>query len=263
MADAPLRSPRVLWPLAVLGFALVAIPVVGLLWRIEWSSLPSELTRSGVLGALRLSLVCSVSAAMLSMLLGFPAAWVLARTRLPGRSLWRAIVLLPLVLPPVVGGVALLGAFSRRGMLGGWLFDATGVQLTFSTTGAIVAQTFVALPFFVLTVEGGLRQLGTTDDEAAATLGASPWYRLRHVTLPLLRPSLIAGAVLAWARALGEFGATLTFAGNVAGRTRTLPLAVYLELDGRPQAAYAMSFVLLVVSVAVLVGMRSRWLGQL
>jgi molybdate transport system permease protein len=179
-----------------------------------------------------------------------------------GRSLVRGLVLLPLVLPPVVGGVALLSAFSRRGLVGSYLYDWFGVQLTFSTAGAILAETFVALPFFVITAEAGLRSVDRRLEDVASTLGASPARVRREVTLPLVAPSLVAGAVLAWARALGEFGATITFAGNVAGRTQTLPLAVYLQLDSNPEVAVALSLVLLAVSLVVIVALRERWLTR-
>ncbi|MCU1358590.1 MAG: molybdenum transporter permease subunit [Acidimicrobiales bacterium] len=193
---------------------------------------------------------------------GTPLAWVLARTEIPGRSLLRGLVLLPMVLPPVVGGVALLSAFSRRSLIGTWLFDAFGLQLTFTTAGAIVAETFVAMPFFVITVEGALRGMDQRFEQVAGTLGAGRVTVFRRVTLPLIAPSLAAGTVLAWARALGEFGATITFAGNVAGRTRTLPLAVYLQLEGDRDSAIALSLVLLAVSLVVLVALRDRWLAR-
>jgi len=194
-----------------------------------------------------------------SILFGTPLAWVLARTEMPGRSVLRALVLLPMVLPPVVGGVALLSAFSLRSPIGGWLHDVADIQLTFSSAGVVMAETFVAMPFFVITVEGALRSMDTRFEEAAATLGADRATVFRRVTIPMIGPSMMAGAVLAWARALGEFGATITFAGNIAGRTRTLPLAVYLELESDPQAAVALSLVLLGVSLVVLVALRDRW----
>jgi molybdate transport system permease protein len=238
-----------------------ALPLVGLLQRADWSTIWSDLTTPEAREALRLSLVCSLSATALSVLFGTPLAWVLARTHVPGRPLVRGLVLLPMVLPPVVGGVALLSAFSLRSPLGGWLHDTLGVQLTFTTTGAVMAETFVAMPFYVITVEGALRGIDQRYEDAAASLGAGRFTVFRRVTLPLIAPSAAAGAVLAWARALGEFGATITFAGNVAGRTRTLPLAVYLELESDQDAAIALSLVLLVVSLVVLVSLRDRWLG--
>jgi molybdate transport system permease protein len=248
--------------LAVVAVALFALPLVGLLQRASWATLGPDLATPEARDALRLSLVCSLSATALSVVLGLPLAWVLARIRFPGRPFVRALVLLPLVLPPVVGGVALLAAFSRRGIVGGYLYDWFGIQLTFTTAGAILAETFVALPFFVITVEAALRLMDRRYEEAAATLGAGRWTAFRRVTLPMIAPAVVAGAVLAWARALGEFGATITFAGNIVGRTQTLPLAVYQTLDSRPDVAIALSVVLLAVSLIVLVSLRDRWLAR-
>jgi molybdate transport system permease protein len=180
----------------------------------------------------------------------------------PGRRFVRALVLLPMVLPPVVGGVALLGAYGKsNGLLGGALDSVFGIQLTYSLWGVIIAEAFVALPFLVLALEGGLRSIDTKYEEAAAVMGATDFTRFMRVTLPLLKPSLVAGLMLAWARALGEFGATITFAGNIQGRTQTAPLAVYTMLESNPEGAYALSFLLVAVSVAVLVGLRDRWIG--
>lgn len=247
----------------VLALGLLALPLLGLLERVAWSRLFEDLSTPAALSALRLSLLCSLGATVLSVVLGLPVAWALARWRFPGRAAVRALVLVPLVLPPVVGGVALLSAFGRNGLVGRYLFDWFGVQLTFSTFGAILAGTFVALPFFVLTAEVGLRGIDRRCEEVATTLGAGMRSTLGRVTLPMLAPSLAAGAVLAWARALGEFGATITFAGNIEGRTRTLPLAVYLLLDTDPEVAIALSVVLLVLSLAVIVALRDRWTGGL
>jgi molybdate transport system permease protein len=166
-----------------------------------------------------------------------------------------------MVLPPVVGGIALLYAFSRRGFVGESLYDWFGLQLTFSPLGVVLAETFVAMPFLVVTVEAGLRSMDRRYEDAAATLGAGRWTVFRRVTLPLIAPSLMAGAALSWARALGEFGATITFAGNIQGRTQTAPLAVYLLLDTQPGVAIALSLVLLAVSVTVLALLRDRWFG--
>ncbi len=244
---------------AALAVAFFVLPLVGLLWRVPWTDLPELLGRPVVRDALLLSLVSSLAAALLSAVLGIPLAWMLARVQLPGRSVVRAIVTLPMVLPPVVGGAALLFAFGRRGLVGSGLEEATGLLLPFSTIGVIIANTFVALPFLVVTVEGGLRNLDPRYEAAAASLGASPFDVFRRVTLPMIRPSLVAGIVLAWARALGEFGATITFAGNLQGRTQTLPLAVFVALESDRDEAVAMSLVLVVISVAVLVGLRDRW----
>ena len=252
------------WPLAApaaVAVAFLVLPLIGLLVRAPWSKLAQVLAESAVLDALRLSLVCATSATALSLVFGVPLAWVLARARFPGRGLLRALVTLPLVLPPVVGGVALLLAFGRRGIVGQYLDAWFGFTLPFTTLGVVVAETFVAMPFLIVTVEGAFRSSDRGFEEAATTLGASRLTVFRRVTLPLIRPSLIAGAVLCWARALGEFGATITFAGNFPGRTQTMPIAVYLALERDPDAAIALSLVLLVVSVAVLVGMRDRWLN--
>ncbi len=246
--------------LAGLGAAFFALPLLGLLQRAAWSDVARDLGSPEARAALALSLECSLWATGLAAVLGVPLAWVLARGRFRGRSLLRALVLLPMVLPPVVGGVALLYAFGRTdGLVGPWLYDTVGVQLTFSKTGVVLAEAFVAMPFLVLTVESGWRALDARYEDAAATLGAGRWTTFRRVSLRLLAPSLAAGAALAWARALGEFGATITFAGNVEGRTRTTPLAVYLLLETRPGAAVALSLVLLAVSVVVLVALRDRW----
>lgn len=255
------RPSAVVVVLAALTVAFFALPLVSLAGRARWSTLWADLTTPEARQALWLSAACSLSAAGLSVLLGTPLAWTLARVRFPGRSVVRGVVLLPLVLPPVVGGVALLAAFSRRAPVGAWLDDVLGVQLTFTTAGAVMAATFVALPFYVITVESALRGTDRRVEEAAASLGAGRLTVLRRVTLPTIAPSMAAGVVLAWARALGEFGATITFAGNVAGRTRTLPLAVYLALEADQQAAIALSLVLLGGSLAVLVALRDRWLG--
>ncbi len=252
-------------PAAVLVFAGVALlflvlPVIGLLERAPWSGLAHQLTAHDVRTAVGLSLLTSACAAALALLLGAPLAWVLARVEFPGKAAVRAIALLPLVLPPVVGGVALLLALGRNGFVGSWLAHL-GIALPFTTAGAVVAELFVALPFAVITVEAGVRALDERLEEAAATLGAGPYLTLRRVVLPALAPSLGAAAALCWARALGEFGATITFAGNLPGRTQTLPLAVYLELQSRPGVAVLLSLILLALSIAVLFLMRGRWLA--
>ena len=248
--------------LAVGAVALVVLPLAGLLQRAPWSSLAGELRADDAVRALRLSLVTSLAALAVSVALGLPLAWVLARRSFPGRSLVRAVVTLPMVLPPVVGGIALLYAFGRRGIAGRILYDLTGWRLVFDTSGVIVAQTFVSMPFLIVTAEAAFRTLDRRAEEAAATLGAGPAYRFRRVTLPAVAPALVAGAALTWARALGEFGATITFAGNLPGTTQTTPLLVYLAIEsGREGTALALSLALLGVSLAVLIGLRDRWLG--
>lgn len=264
-SPAPRRRTVVAPPafivLAAAGAAFFIIPLVGLLLRTPWGSAWRLLTSPEAVAALRLSLLASLSATAIALLLGVPLAWIYARVSFPGRALLRALTVLPMVLPPVVGGVALLFAFGRRGLVGGWLADGLGIHLPFTTAGAILAETFVAMPFLVITVEAALRSMDTRYEDAARTLGARRWTVLWRVTLPLIRPALLAGAVLCWARALGEFGATITFAGNFPGRTQTMPLAVYLALETSPDAAIVLSLVLLAVSLAVLIGLRDRWLG--
>lgn len=245
---------------AALGLVFLTLPLVGLLARTPWADLPERLAAPGVLTALRLSLQTATLATLLCLLLGVPLAWLLARVEFPGRRLVRALVTVPLVLPPVVGGVALLLVFGRRGLLGGWLDATFGITLPFTTAGVVLAEAFVAMPFLVIAVEGALRGADQRYEEAAATLGAGRWTTFTHVTLPLVAPGLAAGAVLCWARALGEFGATITFAGNYPGRTQTMPLAVYLALETDLEAAVVLSLILLTVSVAILAALRDRWI---
>jgi molybdate transport system permease protein len=255
-----MRERRPPWPIAALaaiGALLIVLPVVALALRAPWSQAGSELSANGAWTAFRLSVVVSVSAAGLSLVFGLPLAWVLARTDMPWRSALRALVLLPLVLPPVVGGIGLLAALGRSGVVGRFLLDL-GIGLPFTTAGAVVAATFVSMPLAVLAVEAGLRSLDVRFEQAAAAMGASRWYVFRRVTLPLLRPQVAAGAVLAWARALGEFGATITFAGNLPGRTQTLPLAVYQARVTDPGGAVLTSLVLVALSLGVLVLFRNR-----
>jgi molybdate transport system permease protein len=243
--------------LLALGF--VVLPLAGLLWKAPWGHVVDDLATSTVGTALRLSLVCSLGAMAISALLGIPLAWVLARVDIPGRSLLRALTMLPMVLPPVVGGVALLLAFGRNGLVGQWLYRATGYSLPFTTAGAMLAEAFVAMPFLVLTVEAGLRSADRRLEDAAATLGANRWTTFRRVTIPMVAPSLFAGLALAWARALGEFGATITFAGNFPGTTQTVPLAVYVALESQPEVAIVLSLLLLALSIVLLVSLRDRW----
>ena len=247
--------------LSVLAVAFLLVPLIGLLISAPWPDMLSTLSSPNALQALRLSIITSVSAAALAAVLGIPLAWTLARQHFPGKRLLRGIVLLPLVLPPVVGGVALLTAFGRRGLVGKYLYDWFGIQLPFTTAGVVLAEAFVALPFLVITVEGALRALDTRFEQAARTLGASPNRVLFTVTLPLISSSVVAGLVLAWARALGEFGATITFAGNFPGVTQTLPLAVYAALEVSREEAIALSVVLLAVSLTVLLTLRGRLTG--
>jgi len=254
------RVPVALLVPAGLGLAFLVLPLAGLLIRAPWATLPQRLTEPGVLTALRLSLQTATLATLLCLALGVPLAWLLARVEFPGRRFVRALVTVPLVLPPVVGGIALLLVFGRKGILGAWLDATFGVTLPFTTTGVVIAEAFVAMPFLIIAVEGALRGADTRYEEAAATLGARRWTTFTHVTLPLIAPGVAAGAVLCWARALGEFGATITFAGNFPGRTQTMPLAVYLALETDLDAAIVLSLILLTVSVTILAALRDKWI---
>jgi molybdate transport system permease protein len=253
------RAPLVLLILGGLGALLFVLPLVGLLAEVPWADLPELVTSDVVVTAIWLSVLTSVASAAVALVLGVPLAWILARLEFPGRRLLRAVVTLPMVLPPVVGGAALLFALGRRGLVGEPLYEATGFLLPFSAWGVIVANTFVAMPFLVITVEAAMEQADRRYERAAATLGADRLTVFRRVTLPTIAPAIRAGLVLAWARALGEFGATVTFAGSLEGRTRTLPLTVFVALESDRDTAVAVSLVMVVIAVVVLTTMRSRW----
>lgn len=252
------RPPLALLVPAVLGAGFLLLPLVALVVRAPWGDLLDRIADPAALDALRLSLVSATAATALSLVLGVPLAWVLARTDLPGRRTLRALVTVPLVLPPVVGGVALLLLLGRRGLTGGAL-EALGLQVPFTTVAVVLAEAFVAMPFLVLAVEGALRGADRRYEDAAVTLGAGPLTVARRVTVPMVAPGIAAGTALAFARALGEFGATITFAGSLPGTTRTMPLAVYLAMESDPGTGIALSLVLLAASVAVLVLLRHRW----
>lgn len=257
------RVPAPLIALAGLGLLFFLLPLAGLILRAPWDQAAAGITAPETATALELSLFCSLAATAIALVLGIPLALVLSRMTGKPRKVLRALTTLPMVLPPVVGGVALWLAFGRRGLVGSLLYQAFGLQITFTTAAAVMAETFVAMPFLVIAVEGGIRSLDPRYEEAARALGAGGWMVFARVTLPLLRPAIFSGAVLCWARALGEFGATITFAGNFPGRTQTVPVAVYVALETRPDAAIVLSLILLAVSLAILVGMRDRWLGAL
>jgi molybdate transport system permease protein len=252
------RPATGLW-LALPALAFVLVPMVALAVKAPWSRAASALSESGAWTALRVSLEVTLGATAISLVLAMPAAWALARFSFPGRRVVRALIVLPIVLPPVVAGVALLAALGRLGLVGG-LLGLAGIHLVFTTAGAAVAAAFVSAPFLVLALEAGFRAIDVRFEDAARSLGASRWYVFRRVTLPQLRPALVAGLVLTWARALGEFGATITFAGNFRGTTQTLPLAVFQALQTDPGAAFVVSLVMLVVSVTVLVAVGGRLL---
>ena len=252
--------PRWVFVPAGIGALFVLLPLVAVLGKVPWSDVWPLLTSESSRAALGLSIRTASASTTLCLLLGVPMALVLARSRVPGVRLLRSFVLLPLVLPPVVGGIALLYTFGRQGLLGSTL-EVLGVQIAFSTTAVVLAQTFVALPFLVLSVEGTLRTSGQRYEAVASTLGARPSTVLWRVTLPLVLPGLVSGAVLSFARALGEFGATLTFAGSLQGVTRTLPLELYLQREVDPDAAVALSLLLVLVAVLIVFLVRGR-VGQ-
>jgi molybdate transport system permease protein len=256
------RIPLLLAVPAAVALLFLVLPLVGLVIRAPWSDASTVLTRAGALQALQLSLITATVSVIIVMLVGVPLAWVLARPNLRGASLLRALITIPLVLPPVVGGVALFTVLGRAGLLGRPLYQLTGFAFPFTPYAVILAQVFVALPFLVLSVEGALRAADRRYEEAASTLGARPITVFRRITLPLIGPGVAAGAVLAWARALGEFGATITFAGSFPGTTRTMPLEVYLALETDPGSALLLSVLLLGVSVAVLALLRERWVNR-
>jgi molybdate transport system permease protein len=263
-ASAP-RRRRVGPVVAILGgfgLALLVLPLLGLLMRAPWAELPGLLVSTEVLQALGLSLFTATLSTVACLVLGIPLAVLLSHSvdwPVVPRRLLRTAITVPLVLPPVVGGIALLLLLGRRGVVGQWLADA-GVAIPFTTGAVIIAQTFVAMPFLVFAVEGALRSADRRSELAAASLGASRAQVFRLVTLPLVAPGVAAGAVLCFTRALGEFGATITFAGSFPGVTRTLPIASYLAMNSDPETAIALALLLLVVSLAVLVGLRDRWL---
>lgn len=258
-------GPRAPWFLALPGLLAVAflvVPLLALLGQAPWEAFPRILTSPEALEALRVSVVTSLSATAIAAVLGIPLAWLLAREVLPGTGVLRALVIVPLLLPPVVCGVALLTALGRRGLIGQFLYDGLGLQLPFTTAGVVLAETFVAMPFLIITMEAGFRALHQRYEDAAATLGARPWTVFRRVTLPMVAPAAIAGLVLCWGRALGEFGATITFAGNFPGVTQTMPLAVYSAMERDRSVGIALCIILLAVSVIVLVALRGRYLGM-
>jgi molybdate transport system permease protein len=264
VANPPVQGKGQIGNPAVVGLAVLSVlffllPLTGLIIRAPWGNLASVITSTTSLDALWLSLVASLATTALALIFGFPLAWLLARGTFPGRALVRGLTTLPMVLPPVVGGIGLLLAYGRKGLIGEPIGNATGLSLPFTTPGVIVAEAFVAMPFFVITVESGLRSMNERLEDAARTLGASRWMVFRRVTLPLIAPSLIAGGVLAWSRAVGEFGATITFAGNLPGVTQTAPLAIYIsQTSNRLDEAIALSLVLVVVSLSVMIGTRGR-----
>jgi molybdate transport system permease protein len=261
MRDPLGRPPAVLMVPALLATLLLVVPLVAMVAATNWAALPEELRSEPLREALWLSLTTSTAAVAICLLLGLPLSWLLARADFPGRGVLRALVTVPLVLPPVVAGVALRTAFGRTGVLGEPLLAWTGFAFPFTTWGVVLAHVFVSMPFVVIAVEGALRSADKEYDAAAATLGASRWTTFRRVSVPLAMPGILAGMVLGWARSLGEFGATITFNGNYPAITQTMPNLIYVTRQSDQDASLALSLVMLVVSVTVLLALRDRWLG--
>ena len=257
------QAPRGVIAAAVVGLTLLVLPVLAMLLRVPWSALPEIVTDDANRSALLLSLRTSVLATLLSVAVGAPVAWLIAHHTFPGMRIIRALCVLPMVLPPVVGGVALIYVLGKNGVIGQYLWDWFGIRIAFTESAAVLAQFFVAAPYFIVVMESAFTSVDPALVGVSRSLGARPWHVLLHVQLPLVRPALIAGLVLTWARALGEFGATITFAGNFPGTTQTMPLAVYLSLETNPEAAIVLALVMIAISFAVLVGLRDRWFGRL
>ncbi|GAA4679692.1 ABC transporter permease [Nocardioides nanhaiensis] len=255
------RPPALLVVPAVLAVLLLTVPLVALVGQTDWPGLPARLATPALREALWLSVLTSTLAIGACLLLGLPLAWLLAKVDFRGRGLVRALITVPLVLPPVVAGIALRAAFGRSGWLGEPVLDLTGFAFPYTTWGVVLAHTFVCLPFVVISIEGGFRSAGSQYDAAAATLGAGRWTTFRRVTVPLALPGIVAGTVLGWARSLGEFGATITFNGNYPGTTQTMPTLIYVARQSDAETAQALSLVMLAISVLVLVALRDRWLG--
>ena len=258
-----LSTPGGLAIVALPAIVIVVVPVIAVMWRTNWSSFISSITSDSSRTALNLSLQTSLVATLMALIFGTPLAWLLANKDFKFKSLVRALCVLPMVLPPVVGGVALLYAFGRRGLVGSVLYEWFGIQLAFTQTAAVLAQFFIAAPFFIVVMEAAFSQIDQRIVGTARTFGAGPWRTFITITLGLVRPSLIAALVLTWARALGEFGATIAFAGNTPGRTQTIPLAVYSQLESGDDSALALSMLMMVVCVVALIALRGTWVSAL
>lgn len=255
------RDSRGLTAVGVLIVAVLTVPLVGLLVRVPWSRFGDLFSDDSAVQALRISMQTSVVATVICIVLGVPLAWVMAQKTTSVWSLARAVVTVPIILPPVVGGIALLAALGRRGVFGQGLYDWFGISLPFTQSAVVVAQVFVALPFLVLTIESAFRQMDKGIIDAARVMGCSPLRTFMLVALPVTRPAIIAGVVLAWARAIGEFGASISFAGSLSGRTQTVPMAVYALLDRDWELAMLLSVVMMILAIGIIVGLRKRLLG--
>ena len=262
MIRAPKAIPLVLWLGASIASLLLIVPFIGLSQRTPWSTFFQTITEETVLRSITLSLIVATSASVLCFILGLPLGWVLSRGEFRGLRVIRAIVLLPMVLPPVAGGTALLFALGRKGFIGSKLDSWFGLTLPFSTAGAIIAATFVSLPFFVLAIETSANQLDESYEESSLSLGASPTRTFFTTSLPMIKSAIFAGIALSWARALGEFGATITFAGDNPEKTRTLPLQLFVALETNPERAIVLGMLMVVMSLAVLITLRGKWMAS-
>ena len=255
-----LSAPRGLSALAVACVIFISLPLLAIVARVPWSQFFSTIFEASSQEALWLSLRTSLITTVLAIVAGLPLAWMFAHRTFPLKNILRTLCVLPMVLPPVVGGVALIYAFGRRGLIGTTLEDWFGYRIAFTQSATVLAQFFVAAPFFIVVMESAFAQVDASTTWASRTLGAGPWRTLLTVNIPVLWPSLVAGIVLTWARALGEFGATITFAGNSPGSTQTLPLAIYSSLESGNDAAVSLSFLMMAISFVVLISLRQRWM---
>lgn len=254
------RTPKSLLLFAWVAASFLSLPTIYVMVRIPWSNFVEHLMLSELRETFFLSIYTSIASTLASLLFGLPLAVLLANARGKWVSALRVLTLLPIVLPPVVAGVALLLVFGRNGIVGEFLWQAFEFQIPFTPIAVVLAQTFVSMPFLVITLESALRGIDHDLSDAAASAGASRFQTLRMVTLPTINQSILAAITLAWARAFGEFGATITFAGSFPGRTQTLPISVYLALESNLEDAIILSALMIATSTIVLVVLRSRWL---
>ena len=255
------KIPSFVWLFASISALFIALPLVGIFFRAPWADFWSLLRERSTRDAFFVSLQTSLIATVCAFVFGVPLAWIFARHSSRAVDIVRTVCISPMVLPPVVGGIALLTAFGRRGIVGQYLFEWWGISLPFTRSAVVLAQVFVSMPFLVVATETAFRQIDRGLEDAARTLGATPARVFFTVALPGARQAIGAGVALAWARAIGEFGATITFAGSFPGRTQTLPMAVYELVSVDYQQSLVLSLILVVISVAVLLGLRGSWLG--
>ena len=253
----PRIVPRWLFVPAGFGIIFLLLPIIGLISQISWRNFPTLISADTAIDALRLSIRTSATATAIVVAIGIPLSMILAWTDFPGKQLLRALLLLPLALPPVVSGIALLQAFGRRGLIGSQL-EAFGIEIAFTTVAVVISQVFISLPFMVVTLEGALNTAGRSYQTVAMSLGASPTRTLWRVSVPMMTPAIMSGGILAFARSLGEFGATSIFAGSRQGVTRTLPVEIYLQREIDPDSAIALSLLLIISSIVIVGAVYGR-----